>query len=84
VIVLLSDGGQNPPQSLDALMDEIGGEGAIPVIAVGIGDQAPIDVLGRLTGETGGALRNLSEPADVANLDRVLVDVFQGLAGKVS
>jgi ABC-type molybdate transport system substrate-binding protein len=84
VIVLLSDGGQNPPQSLDALMDEIGGEGAIPVIAVGIGDQAPIGVLGRLTEETGGALRNLSEPADVANLDRVLVDVFQGLAGKVS
>ncbi|MGH3349613.1 MAG: substrate-binding and vWA domain-containing protein [Nocardioides sp.] len=84
VIVLLSDGGQNPPQSLDALMEEIGGEGAVPVIAVGIGDQAPIDVLGRLTEETGGALRNLSEPADVANLDRVLVDVFQGLAGKVS
>lgn len=84
VIVLLSDGGQNPPQSLDELMEEVGGEGATPVIAVGIGDQAPIDVLGRLTEETGGALRNLSEPADVANLDRVLVDVFQGLAGKVS
>ncbi|GGR59939.1 Mg-chelatase subunit ChlD [Nocardioides luteus] len=84
VIVLLSDGGQNPPQSLDALLDQVGGEGAVPVIAVGIGDQAPIDVLGRLTRETGGALRNLSRPADVANLDHVLVDVFKGLAGKVS
>lgn len=54
------------------------------IVLLSDGGQAPIDVLGRLTGETGGALRNLSEPADVANLDRVLVDVFQGLAGKVS
>ncbi|MGH3087962.1 MAG: substrate-binding and vWA domain-containing protein [Rubrobacteraceae bacterium] len=84
VIVLLSDGGQNPPQDFDALMEEVGGEGAVPVIAVGIGDQAPIDELSRLTEGTGGALRNLSAPGDVANLDHVLVDVFQGLAGKVS
>lgn len=81
-VVVLSDGAQYPAGDLGALLDEIGGEAAEPVISVAIGAEAPVDELAQIGAATGGAVRDLREPADVGDLDTVLVDVFGGLAGK--
>lgn len=80
-IVLLSDGGQFPAQrgGLSDLLADIGGEGAVPVTAVGIGSDAPVNELTRITQDTGGSLEVLKDPQDIATLDGVLVDIFKGL-----
>ncbi|GAA1855590.1 vWA domain-containing protein [Myceligenerans crystallogenes] len=81
-IVVLSDGAQQPPADLRALLKKIRGETIVPVISVAIGPGAPIDDLYAIRDATGGAVRDLRSPDAVADLDTVLVDVFGGLTGE--